>query len=442
MSAPGCHLRPAGRVCAGLALALALWLLAPFGGVRPAGAAEAPAPALALAGDSPAAEALLTQPIGPDPAAAWHWAPLLAAVSGQARGAAAADAAALRRAVLALALARAAGEPVPSDATVGSVLARGRALLPISADTAARQRWTRTLQRQLVPVWPDGPLPLPDELDLVAGRTTEVAPGLWTSTLANGAQRSATWAVRLQHVGSSPLAPGDLVLRLARGARIEPVDFDCTLPRGARRGVLRPGQALDLMCRSTRPQAADPGAWGDALERLRQRDAGAITIDSTDLADTAAAERMMATLAEAAPSPVAAFAGRFADCASRGRCAPAATPSTRAATKTAAPPARTPGSPAREQALLVVKLLLGFAVYMLVARVLGERRASGLLTTGLVIASVAVGSRQGTVSLYALPSFSSGWILIPVLLAGSLLVVAVCHGAYKAYAWLFFRARD
>ena len=120
--------RTRARASSGGLLAVGWLALAVVGRAALAAAPDGQEALGRLAAGSPAALALQHQPVVPDPAAAWHWAPVLATVRAQARQTAAVDAAALRRGLVDLAVLDAAGEPLPPGGTVARMLP-GRAVL-------------------------------------------------------------------------------------------------------------------------------------------------------------------------------------------------------------------------------------------------------------------------------------------------------------------------
>ncbi len=381
------------------------------------------APTLALgvvrvADDSPAAQALYAQPIGADPSVSWPWARVLEAV----RADGAAEANALRRGLLDLYLRQAAGEPWLREATVSQAIASGRALGAIEFDRDAQRHWAQALNRQLHPVWPGATVDVPEELRWLADRMKSVAPGLWTRASADGTPQAATWALTLRHAGDVVLTPARLTISLLPDS-LQPIDFDCERPRGEVDALLRPGEALNLICRSQITMDDSRYGWKEAVQRLAARDASVMRFRPGDL-HSKALPAMYQLLADAAPSPLAAFETRFASCESRGRCEI----ETRAARDVTQAKAIAKASRWRDKSTQLFALIAAFTAFVAVARWWGERTAATLMFGAVTILAVIVG----------LATMPLGLLIGPAVWGAGFATTVAFFWASRLYTRLFF----
>ncbi len=416
------------------ALVVLIWLAA--------GGSHAAAPPGPANDGSVAARELAIQPLGANHAAAWAWSGAVAAMRAPA------EAEAFDRGLLDTWLAATDTEPWRAERTVGAMVDRGRTLPAIDANSYVQRRWADALRRDLRVVWPAAVVALPAELESLAPRMREQAPGLWTSVLADGQPRAATWMLTLEQIGLRRWPVGSWRASLVPFSAVA-IDFDCTPPRGALADVPQPGQKLSLLCRSKRPVAASETALVEVARRLTARDEAGVVVSSDDLQSAQAVRRFGERLAaSASTSAVDAFYDRFRDCERRGTCpksatAPAPSSSTQAQEMEMEQPV--PAPRAQWPAAAAPLVLLGLTVaYMVLAGLLGNNRAAmasllgGVwLAPALATKFIAPGGAREAVANPMSGSIPGAILSLGMIFAAMWLAWAVLVG----FCWLIYAMR-
>lgn len=386
--------------------------------------------------DSPAVKEFLATPLPPNNPGNFAWPQAAQALGREA------DAIYLRLGLADLWLQTLEAASPPASMDIAQAVANGRALHPRDLEARAAVQWRTRIAPAWKPAWdPEGnPVPMPAEIDAMAGELKAEGPGLWAHLARDASVRSLYWWLGMRHTLNQPLPLSDFTVQV--GAPMNTV-FLCTLPRYVTVAAVPPGATHFFLCRTQMAPATKPPAgsgWGPWLARSLEQGitlTGALPLGDQSLSQTA---RALGSL----PSPqVDDFIRRTRDCAARGTCSPASSAAAHANTaegkgaKTAghAPPtaAQLPAkrSPLTGRLINAGAILGALLAYGLVAHFLSAVLASVLLWVGLAIPC----------GLFVQQLWSTNWadswgglIVIPASLAAMaapFVGTAIAHGVYR-----------
>jgi len=335
-------------------------------------------------------QALLAQPVGDDPGAAWAWVEahrLLLPAEEKARRA-------LRLGLFDLVTRQLAATPWPATATVGSLLAD-----PAAATRGAHDRWRSGLGYRLQPQPAAANLALPAEASTDDARLEPVAPGVWLETAARS---HAVWALSVKNTGPATLHAGVLSLRLML-APPNGVPWRCE-PAGGAAVVLRPGQVLQLLCRTQVLVRLQEELWAAAVQQIRAGTPLQLEWDDETLRQAGGWDRTVDRLvadAVAQSAPLDQFLRRHTELRNGTPPLPAATPAKRAqpSWRVQAQARWDRLSGAERRTLLLAALLAAWVGHCALARRFGERRALVAMALLTVPACVWMGRGEGAASV-------------------------------------------
>ncbi|MEP6502410.1 MAG: zf-TFIIB domain-containing protein [Betaproteobacteria bacterium] len=336
-------------------------------------------------------QALRAQPLGDDPSAAWAWVEahrLVAPADGAAR-------AALRRGLFVRYAAQLTGAPWPADATVGSLIDG----MPVRG---LQGNWDGAVAHSLRMVWP-ADAPPPEEAGTPhRGGWERVAPAAW---LDAEQRNSGVWAPTFENASASPLSViGPLHLKIMVTAR-DGVPWHC-VPARSTPAVIRSGQHVQLVCRTTVLVSLQQDLWAAAMRQLRAGEPAHLEWQDEGVAthgDAGAVIDNLVADATARSVPLDKFLRRHT--ALRDGVAPpatvatAATPvvHTRATISMRERWTRLPSS--RQAALVVAFLMAALVAYCTLARWRGERRATWALLIAAAPLCFLLGRGEGPASV-------------------------------------------
>lgn len=361
------------------------------------------------------AQALLAQPVGDDPGTALAWAEAHRLLLPD-------DAAAqrtLRRGLFDLLTRQLAGAPWPATATVGSLLAASEASV-----RGAQDRWYAGLARHLQPQPAAADVALPEGAVTGNARFEPVAPGVWIEAATRS---EGLWVTRVKNTGPATLQVGTMSLRLMV-APPNGVPWLCQ-PTGPATALLRPGEALTLLCRTQVLVRLQEDLWGAAMQQIRAGTPLQLEWRDEGLRDTRGTERMLDRLiADAAvrSAPLDQFLRRHTTLR-RGTpplvdtSAPRPRPALRAQLQTRWEQL----SGGERRTLALATLLAVWVAYCALARCFGEGRALVSMAVLTIPACFWFGRGEGAAS---------------VLLVGMYLVVALGLAFVFTFAFRLYNA--
>lgn len=367
-------------------------------------------------------QALLAQPVGDDPGAAWAWVEahrLLLPGEEKARRT-------LRRGLFDLVTRQLTGAPWPAVATVGTLLAG-----PAAADQGSQGRWDSSLAYHLQPQPADASLALPAEASTGEGRLDSVAPGVWLET----ANRShGVWALRVKNTGPATLHAGVLSLRQML-APPNGVPWRCE-PAGGAPAVLRPGEAVMLLCRTQVLVRLQEDLWAGALQQIRAGAPLQLEWHDETLRQAGGWDRVVDRLvadAAARSAPLDQFLRRHTELR-RGTpplvaAAPAKRPQLSWRVQAQARWDRLSGGERRT--VLLAALLAAWVAYCALARVCGERRALVGVAVLVVPACIWMGRGEGAASVLLVGMY----LVLALGLAFAFTFAARVYGAAVFRRW-------
>ena len=383
--------------------------------------------------DSPAVKEFLATSLPPNNPGNFAW-PHAAQVLGRE-----ADAIYLRLGLADLWLQTLEAAAPPASMSIAQAVANGRAVHPRDLEERAAVQWRTRIAPAWKPVWdPEGnPVPLPAEIDAMAGELKEEGPGLWAHLARDTSVRGLYWWLGMRHTLNQPLPLSDFTLQVS--APMNTV-FLCTLPRYATVAAVPPGATHFFLCRTQTAPATKPPAgtsWGPSLSQSLERGftlTVALPLGDQSLSQTA---RALGSL----PSPqVDDFIRRTRDCAARSTCSPGSNTGTITGGKDANPRGHaTPPAaqiPAKSSPLIgrliTAGTILGtLLIYGLIAHFFSTVLASVLLWVGLAIPC----------GLFVQQLWSTNWadswgglMVIPASLAAMaapFVGTAIAYGVYR-----------
>jgi len=342
----------------------------------------------------PSLASLRDQRLGARPGSAWALLPAWRELQPDDRN----GLQALRRALFAVHARQLAGERLPATATFGQVIDGTLPRTGMPRDPM--ELWNAAISRSLRPEPAAAEPPLGDEAAEIGGRLTPAAPNVWVQAES---RTDGLWALTVQNAGSFTILAHKLAVAIPLAGRAE-VGWRCRPARGAN-PVVAPGAQVLLFCRTKVSPRWQEEYWRAAMYKLRSGETD--DLRWTDEAITT-------------PAGLEAATDRLVADAVKG---PAATP-----------PKRSLGErwstlpKPRQHALLLAGLLAAFAVFCMLARGLGERRAAAVTLVIGAVASYLSGRGEGAASV----------LLVGMYLALCvLLTFAFAFGA-RVYAQLFF----
>ncbi len=346
-------------------------------------------------------QALRARPLGDDPAMAWAWVEAYRLLQPADVG----SRTVLRRGLLERYAAQLEGAPWPADATVASIVDG-------TAASAPPTHWDRAVVRNLRTVPASGTAPPPEVGTPYRGDWQEVAPAAWIDA---DTHNTGAWAPTFENTGPSPLAVvGPFTLKIAV-AGPDGVPWDCK-PVATTAAVIRPGQRLQLACRTTVLVGLQQDLWDAAMRQLRA--GGPTELQWEDRGGTDTAIDNLVADAASRSRPLDALLRRHTALRD-GRPPPAivATP---------APAVHAPAAvslrerwsrlePSRQKVLIAAALLAALVAYCTLARWRGERRATWTLLVAAVPLAWLMGRGEGPASVLLVGMYLS---LAAILLQG------------------------
>ena len=304
-------------------------------------------------------------------------------------------------------------------------------------DRDSLHRLNRGLTRYLKVVAPAADAPLPEEASDIHGRLTPAAPGVW---VAAGSRSEGFWSPTVENSGPASLLVKSLSARMLVSGQ-DGVGWKCE-PVGHADPLLRAGQRLLLKCRTQVMGRLQEDHWSSAMHQLKAGEALNLEWQHEGLRiQDALGEAIDRLVADAAAGSVRLdrFLRRHTELRRNTPvvvAAAAATPE-RAASVVAKPAfsfkARWLEMSRTDQFWLVLASLFGvFSAYSMLARLLGERKAT--ITWLLVAAplSYALGGGEGIASI----------LLVGLFLALAVLLAMVLMFGFRVYRDALFSRFD
>jgi len=398
-------------------VSMAMGSLASAGGAQAADPTPAPWPPVVI--DGPAWAELMALPLKPEEALPFYAADL---VEGWGRPV---EAMQLRRALLHLHLRIAAGEPFPAASRIGDVWQQSRSTALSGAELSAAEETALNRGLLFEPVLAEPPQ---GGRDAGMARIGPRAPGFWVDP----AGRRVAAHLRLRNISPVEMVPQSLMLRL-RAA--EPGLLFACAPTGSSASIPA-GQSSTWWCE------AEPPASPQALQQLRAGRGPALQAGQAEwvsyaLQDFASARRMAQALTGRPPVFLQAFVERNASCEQQGECVrprvvPPSAEKLAADRKRAIAETREDRKSARRIEALGILipfayLLVGIAIYVLVARWLGVIPAVALsLVQGPAVA-YGFWARTGHINDYL------ELILLIMLVSSGVYIAGLGQAVYKRW---------